>query len=100
MTDDRQAFVRAVLAAPDDPLPRLIFADWLDEQGDPLGELIRVRVELAGIPRVELSETVEGVRRVLGRAVRPEDRERLDRLTARERELASRLDDADAADAR
>lgn len=30
---DESAFVRAVHARPLDPLPRLIFADWLDEHG-------------------------------------------------------------------
>jgi uncharacterized protein (TIGR02996 family) len=30
---DETAFVRAVHARPLDPLPRLIFADWLDEHG-------------------------------------------------------------------
>jgi uncharacterized protein (TIGR02996 family) len=43
---DRAAFLAAVRAAPDDDLPRLVFADWLDEHGDPLGEFIRVQLEL------------------------------------------------------
>src|SRR5262249_35011846 len=30
---DESAFLRAVHARPLDPLPRLIFADWLDEHG-------------------------------------------------------------------
>src|SRR5437868_1856499 len=30
---DESAFVRAVHTRPLDPLPRLIFADWLDEHG-------------------------------------------------------------------
>src|SRR5437870_4489039 len=33
------SLLAAVLAAPDDPAPRLVFADWLTEQGDPWGEL-------------------------------------------------------------
>ena len=32
---ERQALVKAMLAEPDDDLPRLVFADWLDENGDP-----------------------------------------------------------------
>ena len=48
MTDDADALLRAVLAAPDDDAPRLIYADWLDEHGDPArAEFIRVQVELA-----------------------------------------------------
>lgn len=44
---DRAGFLRAIIGAPDDDLPREIFADYLDERGDPLGEFIRVQVELA-----------------------------------------------------
>ena len=41
------AFRRAVLADPADDAPRLIYADWLDEQGDPRGEFMRVQCRLA-----------------------------------------------------
>jgi uncharacterized protein (TIGR02996 family) len=45
---DREAFVAAVAANPADDLPRLVFADWLDENGDPeRAEFIRVQCELA-----------------------------------------------------
>ncbi len=45
---DREAFVAAVAASPEDDLPRLVFADWLDENGDPeRAEFIRVQCELA-----------------------------------------------------
>ena len=38
----------AVLATPDDDLPRLIAADWLEENGEPArAEFIRVQIELA-----------------------------------------------------
>ena len=30
--DEREALLRAILAAPDDDLPRLVFADWLEER--------------------------------------------------------------------
>lgn len=41
--------LRAEIAArPDDDLPRLIYADWLEERGEPRGELIRLQCELAG----------------------------------------------------
>ena len=40
-------FLQAVLNEPEDDLARLVYADWLDEQGDPRGEFIRVQVELA-----------------------------------------------------
>src|SRR3954447_17608304 len=31
---DRDALLAAILAAPDDDLPRLVFADFLEEEGD------------------------------------------------------------------
>lgn len=46
MTYD-DAFLHAILASPDDDTPRLIYADWLDERGDPRGEFIRIQCLLA-----------------------------------------------------
>ncbi|MCA9070670.1 MAG: SUMF1/EgtB/PvdO family nonheme iron enzyme, partial [Planctomycetaceae bacterium] len=42
-------FLRAIEQDPIDPLPRLVYADWLDEQGDPRGELLRIQEELRQI---------------------------------------------------
>jgi uncharacterized protein (TIGR02996 family) len=43
-TAEQAAFLRAVIDRPDDNLPRLIFADWLDEHGEPeRAEFIRVQ---------------------------------------------------------
>jgi uncharacterized protein (TIGR02996 family) len=36
-----------MLEAPADDMPRLIYADWLEDQGDPLAEFVRVGVALA-----------------------------------------------------
>jgi uncharacterized protein (TIGR02996 family) len=45
------ALRRAIIDRPDDDLPRLAYADALDEAGDPArAEFIRVEVELARIP--------------------------------------------------
>jgi len=45
---DRAALLAGILAAPDDDAPRLVFADWLDEYGEPeRAEFIRVQRELA-----------------------------------------------------
>jgi uncharacterized protein (TIGR02996 family) len=49
------AFLDEIRADPEDTIPRLIYADWLEENGDPLAELIRVQCELA-----ELDVEVEG----------------------------------------
>jgi uncharacterized protein (TIGR02996 family) len=56
------AFLEAILQDPDDDTPRLVFADWLEEQGDSpsavRAEFIRVQCMLAGGPppprRIEL----------------------------------------------
>jgi uncharacterized protein (TIGR02996 family) len=44
-------FLQAIVENPDDDTPRLVYADWLDEHGDPARtEFIRRRLltELAG----------------------------------------------------
>ena len=48
MTYD-DAFLQAILENPDDDTPRLIYADWLEERGDPRGEFIRVQCHLAAM---------------------------------------------------
>lgn len=50
MTAD-EAFLRDIAANPDDDATRLIYADWLDENGDPArAEFIRVQIGLASLP--------------------------------------------------
>jgi uncharacterized protein (TIGR02996 family) len=45
---DRAAFLTAIAAAPDDDLPRLVYADWLDEHGEPgRAEFIRLQCAAA-----------------------------------------------------
>jgi len=44
---DRDAFLAAIHDAPDDDAPRLVFADWLEENGEPeRAEFIRVQMEM------------------------------------------------------
>src|SRR5262245_23510597 len=56
------AFLSAILDAPDDDVPRLVFADWLDDNGDSArAEFIRAQVRLERLPeydpeRFELEE--------------------------------------------
>jgi uncharacterized protein (TIGR02996 family) len=47
MTDDD--FLRQILADPGDDALRLVYADWLDEQGDPRGEYLRFLTTLPGL---------------------------------------------------
>src|SRR5438874_1078127 len=43
-----EAFAQHIAASPDDDTPRLAYADWLDDHGDPaLGEFIRTQFALA-----------------------------------------------------
>src|SRR5262249_7808777 len=47
---DEDALLRGIRAAPEDDLPRLVYADWLDDHGDASrAELIRVQCRLAGL---------------------------------------------------
>jgi uncharacterized protein (TIGR02996 family) len=44
---DREALLAAIQAVPADDAPRLVFADWLDENGDPdWAEFIRVQCQI------------------------------------------------------
>jgi uncharacterized protein (TIGR02996 family) len=49
--NDRDALYAAILAHPDEDTPRLAFADYLEEHGDPrYAEFIRKQIELAKVP--------------------------------------------------
>jgi uncharacterized protein (TIGR02996 family) len=45
VTED-EAFIIAIRENPRDDTTRLVYADWLDERGDPRGEWIRIEVQL------------------------------------------------------
>src|SRR5204863_7774890 len=61
MTAD-DAFLDAVLEQPDDDTPRLMYADWLEERGDPKGEFIRLQCELARLPAGDARRSALGRR--------------------------------------
>ncbi len=67
MTQDERAFMTAVLEAPDDDTPRLVFADWLDERGtdDDRARAALIRAQC----RLE-HEPIGRERRTLERAVK------------------------------
>jgi uncharacterized protein (TIGR02996 family) len=53
VTHDK-AFLQAICEAPEDDTPRLVYADWLDDHGQPeRAEFIRVQVELARTPKYD-----------------------------------------------
>lgn len=52
MHPDEAALLKAVCAAPDDDLPRLVYADWCDEQGRHVrADFIRSQIELARLEK-------------------------------------------------
>jgi uncharacterized protein (TIGR02996 family) len=64
MTSDERGFLHAICECPEDDTARLVFADWLSENGDPdRAEFIRVQVELARTPPT--TEADERRRKVL-----------------------------------
>jgi uncharacterized protein (TIGR02996 family) len=68
---DEAALLKAIISHADEDTPRLAYADWLDENGDPIrAEFIRVQCRLADLP--------------------PSDPDWVD-LTERQSELACRL---------
>jgi uncharacterized protein (TIGR02996 family) len=58
------AFLRAILENPDSDAPRLIYADWLDEQGDTRGEFIRLQCRLAQLAPRDLLRATAAARAV------------------------------------
>ena len=48
--NERDSFMQAIIAQPDDDMPRLVFADWLDENDDPeRAQFIREQCALAAV---------------------------------------------------
>jgi uncharacterized protein (TIGR02996 family) len=50
---EEDVLIRAVLDCRGDACPRLIYADWLEERGDPRGEYLRLLTVLDGHPDSE-----------------------------------------------
>jgi uncharacterized protein (TIGR02996 family) len=43
---DERAFLKSILEKPDDDSRKLVYADWLEEQGDPRAEFLRLMVKV------------------------------------------------------
>ena len=52
---DERSFLAAIAADPADDGPRIVYADWLQQQGDPLGEFIAIQCALARGRTAELA---------------------------------------------
>jgi len=66
MTDDR-AFLASLLADPADAARWLVYADWLDDRGDPRGEYLRLVHELSANPDPVRHRRLNAVRPTLPR---------------------------------
>lgn len=87
MSDER-ALIAAILTHHDEDTPRLMYADYLDENGQPeRAEFIRVQCELARIIAAGTADPKKGVNLATGRYKSPPDFERWQVLDRREREL-------------
>lgn len=68
MSED--ALLAAVLAAPLEDAPRLVYAKWLEDRGDLRGQFLRVSVRLEALARreapLEMSAKVLWVREIAG----------------------------------
>jgi uncharacterized protein (TIGR02996 family) len=82
---EREAFLKAIAANPADDTARLVFADWLDERDDPLGEFIRLQIQLDRKPKRPRSGTLVAREKELLKA---HQAEWLGRLAAAERSRA------------
>jgi uncharacterized protein (TIGR02996 family) len=67
---DEGSFLRAAHASPADSAPRLVYADWLDERGDPRGELIRLAERIRGLDPAAASMLLRNEQDVVLRAAR------------------------------
>ena len=86
---DGDALLAAILAEPDDDTARLVYADWLQEQGDEgRAEFIRVQCELARHPGMNCGSMYCSERGPEGLC---DDCRRFKRLRRRERELFAPL---------
>jgi uncharacterized protein (TIGR02996 family) len=61
---EEQRLLAAIAAAPEDDGPRLVYADWLQQRGDPRGDLIAVQCVLA-TRRAGLARPVDPAMRAL-----------------------------------
>lgn len=71
MDNDRD-FLRAILSDPEDETLRLIYADWLEEQGDPRAEFLRLEAQVAQLPSIPKDQPRK-IARALRAQIRLED---------------------------
>jgi uncharacterized protein (TIGR02996 family) len=92
-TAEEAAFLKAIAADPEEDAPRLVYADWLEENGQPArAELIRVQVRLARMSDNDPDQPALAVRRreLILDAARALGPERFNRLIDSIRQVRAR----------
>jgi uncharacterized protein (TIGR02996 family) len=70
-TSDQEALLHAIIEHPEEDTPRLVYADCLEENGDPdRAKFIRVQIERAQLPRVLTPAEYTKLNRLLAQADR------------------------------
>jgi uncharacterized protein (TIGR02996 family) len=70
--DLEQAFLLDIQENPDDPVPWLIFADWLHDRSDPRAELVQLTVEARRDPEhPEAGRRQQRIQQLLSQGVQP-----------------------------
>ncbi|MFO1003683.1 MAG: TIGR02996 domain-containing protein [Planctomycetaceae bacterium] len=59
---DEKTFLDEIISDPGDHQPRLIYADWLEDHGDPRGEFIRLQIERESHPHDPTRNILPGTR--------------------------------------
>lgn len=59
MSAQERDLLAAIVDAPDDDAPRLVYADWLQSRGDPRGEFIQLQCQLAAAPDDERRRAIK-----------------------------------------
>jgi uncharacterized protein (TIGR02996 family) len=77
--NDDETFLATVLGAPGDTLTPLVYADWLEERGDPRGEYLRLLVGLDDPTDPDCSTAPRQRLRELRERIAPEWADRVDR---------------------
>jgi uncharacterized protein (TIGR02996 family) len=58
--DEEASFLRQIVASPGEDVARLVYADWLEERGDPRGEYLRLHLQVEAAVR-RMADLREGV---------------------------------------
>jgi uncharacterized protein (TIGR02996 family) len=66
------AFLEEILAHPEDEATRLVYADWLEEQGDPRAEFLRLEVAMKNEPKKKRRDEMRRHLREMRSGIDPE----------------------------